>query len=76
MKNFVSNVKTAALKVRNNYAMKLAGVKTEDGDHLVEVLGTIVIAVAILLLFQGQLKNMFNQLTNRTVEEVNNLFPG
>lgn len=71
----LSKVEAKMVKMYNRIAMRMVGVKTEEGDHLVEVLGTIVIAVAILFLFQNQLRNMFNSLTERTVNEINTLFP-
>ena len=67
-------VKTVATRIRTNFAMRMAGVKTEDGDHLLEVLGTIIIAVVVLIFFRSQIVNLFNDAIGKTTNEVNQLF--
>lgn len=74
MKNLVSKIKTGAAKVQTKAMMKMAGCKTEGGDHLLEVLGTIIIAVVVLIFFRDEIINMFKSAMNTTTTEVNNLF--
>ena len=67
----IRNVKNRAL---NYIACKQCGVKMEAGDHLVEILGTIIIAVVILIFFREQITDMFNNMMNQTETKVNDLF--
>ena len=46
----------------------------EEGDHLLEVLGTIIIAVVILIFFRTQMVDMFQNAMNGTSNRVNNMF--
>ena len=69
MKKMFQNAKA---KISNYVMCKAAGV--ECGDHLVEVLGTIIIAVVILIFFRSQIVNMFNSMMNETNTKVNQLF--
>lgn len=73
MKQKLMNAKT---KMSNYVMMKMAGVNPakEDGDHLVEVLGTIIIAVVILIFFKDMIADMFNNMMNQTESKVNQLF--
>ena len=48
--------------------------KMEESSHLLEVLGTIIIAVVILIFFRQQIVNLFQQAIGTTTNEVNNLF--
>lgn len=75
----VNRVRAFAAKTQAKCMMKLAKVrdereKWEPGDHLLEVLGTIIIAVVILILFRGAIINIFTNALNRTQENVLNLF--
>lgn len=74
MRNFKNTLMTAAAKVQTKLAMKMAGVKTENGSHLLEVLGTIIIAVVILIFFRAQIVDLFNSAIGKTTGEVNQLF--
>lgn len=67
----IRNVKNRAL---NYIACKQCGVKMEAGDHLVEILGTIIIAVVILIFFREQITAMFENLMNQTNSKVTELF--
>ena len=67
-------MKTALLRAQNSFMMRRAGVKTEKGDHLLEVLGTIIIAVVVLTLFRGTVLNIFTSALGRTTTSVNELF--
>lgn len=60
--------------VGNKAMLRMAGVKTEDGDHLLEVLGTIIIAVVILIFFRDQIVSLFSGAINNTTRSVNGLF--
>lgn len=77
----MNRIKTALAKGYTNFAMRQCGVKPltdkkERGDHLIEVLGTIVVAIVLLFLFRGQLMNIFNTATEKTNSSVTNLFDG
>lgn len=71
----MSKVKTALLNAKTKMMMRMVGVKSEEkGDHLLEVLGTIIIAVVILILFKDAIVNIFNSALGNTTTSVNNLF--
>lgn len=75
----MNRIKTALAKGYTNFAMRQCGVKPladnkEKGDHLVEVLGTIIVAVVLLFLFRNQLKNIFTSALNSTGTATNELF--
>ena len=72
-------IKNFASKASTKLMMSMAGVKTEcsekeKGDHLLEVLGTIIIAVVILILFKKTIVNIFTSALNNTTQSVGNLF--
>ena len=69
-------MKTAFLGMKNRLMLRAAGVRPEmeKGDHLLEVLGTIIIAVVILILFKGTIVNIFNSALGQTTNSVTNLF--
>lgn len=75
----MNRIKTALAKGYTNFAMRQCGVKPltdkrERGDHLVEVLGTIIVAVVLLFLFRNQLKNIFTGTLSSTSDATNQLF--
>lgn len=75
----MNRIKTALAKGYTNFAMRQCGVKPltdkrERGDHLVEVLGTIIVAVVLLFLFRNQLKNIFIGALSSTSDAANQLF--
>lgn len=70
----LSRVKNFVVRKQNQFALRMAGVKMEDGDHLLEVLGTIIIAVVILIFFRKQIVDLFNSAMTSTNTKVNNLF--
>lgn len=70
----LNKIKNIALRVQNRFALRMAGVKMEDGDHLLEVLGTIIIAVVILIFFRQQIIDIFTKAMNTTDNQVNKLF--
>ena len=70
----LSRVKNFVVRKQNQFALRMAGVKMEDGDHLLEVLGTIIIAVVILIFFRKQIFELFNSAMTSTNTKVNNLF--
>lgn len=67
-------MKNLIAKAQNYASMKLAGVKTEEGSQLIEVLGTIIVAVVLLILFKDKIKSLFNNTLTTTDESVTNLF--
>ena len=70
----LSRIKNFVVRKQNQFALRMAGVKMEDGDHLLEVLGTIIIAVVILIFFRKQIVDLFNSAMTSTNTKVNNLF--
>lgn len=75
----MNRMKNIALRAQNGFMMRLAGVKgikpkMEKGDHLLEVLGTIIIAVVILLLFKEQIVKLFTDALSKTTTSVNGMF--
>ena len=67
-------MKNLIAKAQNYASMKLAGVKTEEGSQLIEVLGTIIVAVVLLILFKDKIKSLFSNTLNTTDTKVNGLF--
>lgn len=76
MKNLINKIKYGAMCAQNKMVMAMAGVKTEreSGDHLLEVLGVIIIAVVLLVFFRGALVNMFQTAISNTQTQVTGLF--
>lgn len=74
MKKIQEKLAYAKNKALNYIACKQCGVKMEDGDHLVEILGTIIIAVVILIFFREQITQMFNNMMTQTNTKVDQLF--
>ena len=74
----MAKIKNFATRVQTGIMMRMAGVpaetKTERGDHLLEVLGTIIIAVVLLILFKDAIVNIFQKALNNTTTSVDNLF--
>lgn len=46
----------------------------EDGDHLLEVLGVIIIAVVLLIFFKDKITAVFQDAINKTAANVNALW--
>ena len=74
MRKIAEKFQAAKAKAYNYIACKQCGVEVESGDHLVEVLGTIIIAVVILIFFREQITALFNNMIKETSNKVNNLF--
>lgn len=72
----MNKIKSIFKKAETKVMMTIAGAidKTEKGDHLLEVLGTIIIAVVILVLFKSAILNIFTSALNNTTSSVSNLF--
>lgn len=64
----------AKARFQSFVACKLCGVQMEDGDHLVEVLGTIIIAVFLLFLFRDEVKKIFESMIANTEKQLDSLF--
>lgn len=74
MRKIAEKFQLAKAKAYNYIACKQCGVEVESGDHLVEVLGTIIIAVVILIFFRAQITALFKNMISNTSTKVNNLF--
>lgn len=72
----MSKVKDAFVNAQTKFMCRMAGVPTEQGDHLLEVLGTIIIAVVILIFFRKQIIDLFNHAISNTTTSVNDMFKG
>lgn len=72
-------IKKMFVNLENKFMLRSAGIKetaevTERGDHLLEVLGTIIIAVVILILFKDTIVNIFTSALGKTTNSVDGLF--
>ena len=71
-------IKNLFVSMQNALMLKAAGVNeeadVERGDHLLEVLGTIIIAVVILILFKDSIVGIFQSALGQTTTSVNQLF--
>ena len=54
--------------------LKAARAEKENGDHLIEVLGTIIIAIVLLVLFRAQVTELFKQILQQTTNRAGELF--
>ena len=54
--------------------IKSAFAKTERGDHLVEVLGTILVALVLLAIFREQLIEAINDVMDNLSDRFGELF--
>lgn len=74
----MNSIKKMIVGLENKYMLRMAGVDTaqevERGDHLLEVLGTIIIAVVILILFKDTIVNIFKSALGKTTNSVDGLF--
>ena len=70
----MSRVKNALVNAQTKFMCRMAGVPTEQGDHLLEVLGTIIIAVVILIFFRQQIIDLFNGAISKTTNSVKDMF--
>jgi len=66
--------KAKNLALRAQSAVLTRGRSVEAGDHLLEVLGTIIIAVVILVLFRDQILSIFDSSLGKTNDAINGLF--
>lgn len=74
MKKLARKLGTLKDRFMSYVMLKQCGVQTEAGDHLVEVLGTIIIAVVVLILFREQITNLFKTIMTKTNNQVDSLF--
>lgn len=74
MRKIAEKFQAVKAKAYNYIACKQCGVDVESGDHLVEVLGTIIIAVVILIFFREKITDLFKNMITETSNKVNNLF--
>ena len=68
-------MKSKLTKLHTNFMMRMAGVTPdyEDGDHLLEVLGVIIIVVILLVFFRSKITDLFKNTINNTTTQVNNM---
>lgn len=60
---------------KNDLMLRFAGLgEREDGDHLLEVLGVIIIAVVLLIIFRQQIVDLFQAAMSTTSDKVNSLW--
>ena len=78
VKTLGNKITSTKNRIFNYIACKQCGVtveaKKEDGDHLVEVLGTIIIAVVILVFFRQQIVDLFNDMMDSVSQKTTDLF--
>ena len=69
-------MKSKLTKLHTNFMMRMAGVTPdyEDGDHLLEVLGVIIIAVILLVFFRSKITALFKNAIDNTTNQVNSLW--
>lgn len=72
IKNFVTKAQTKVMML--GAGVKTEEPKTEKGDHLIEVLGVIIIAISLLVLFKDKITNIFSNSLNSTSNSMGNLF--
>ena len=72
IKNFVTKAQTKVMML--GAGVKTEEPKTEKGDHLIEVLGVIIIAVALLALFKDKITTIFSDSLNSTSNSMGTLF--
>ena len=72
----VNSIKTSYLKVKNDIMLRQCGIipEKEEGDQLLEVVGTIAVAVVILIFFRKQIIGIFTSSFGKTSTSVDNLF--
>ena len=74
MKSVLNNVRMKTIGLQNKVICRLAGCKMEKGDYLLEILGAIIVAIVVLILFKGKITNLFNTAMNTADTKVNGLF--
>lgn len=74
MKKFTNKMRDGIIRVQNAIGMRMAGCEMESGDHLIEVLGTIIIAAFLLFLFRGKISEIFNNALGKTANNLNSMF--
>jgi len=76
MKKVLTKAQTKFLKAKTDFMMMNAGVRpeVERGDHLIEILGVILIVVVILIFFKDKVSALFENMMGKTTDSVNGLF--
>lgn len=61
---------------KNKIALTLAGIHNsrEEGSHLIEILGAIIVAILLLELFKKQFGNMFKNVLSTSNTKLQALF--
>ena len=78
VKTLSNKITSTKNRLFNYITCKQCGVtveaKKEDGDHLVEVLGTIIIAIVVLFIFRDQIVALFTKMMNGVSNSADSLF--
>jgi len=74
MKMFANKIKEKFEKVKNCILTQSFVSDKEDGDHLLEVLGVIIIAVVLLIFFKDKITAVFQDAIVKTADNVNALW--
>ena len=79
MDKVINKVNEKILSLRAGLAVKKEVLfaklrETENGDHLLEVLGVIIIAVVLLIFFRAQIVAIFQNAIDKTAANVNALW--
>lgn len=69
----MKSIKTLALRAENHFLMRNAGVK-EEGSHLMEVLGTLIIAAVLLGLAITFFMGVWNDNSDKASDAISDLF--
>lgn len=58
----------------NTVSMRMAGIseKREAGDHLLEVLGVVIVVIVLLILFKTQMGNLLKAVTGQIQNNMTN----
>lgn len=61
---------------KNKIALTLAGIRNsrEEGSHLIEILGAIIVAILLLGLFKTKIGEMFKSVLNTSNTKLQALF--
>ena len=75
MRKFITKLSTSAMQLRCGVLPEIQkDAKKERGDQLLQTIGIIAIAVAILIIFRHSLIDLFNSALETTTNAVTNLF--
>ena len=74
----INYLRDKAIRLENKFVLISNGClserKMERGDQIVEVLGIIIVAVVILFLFKGKVKDIFDTIMKTVSTKLTELF--